>query len=445
MDAVTPFSTRPDAVREALGKWILTDGMPMVYDLAKSHDAYIVDSASGNEYLDMFSFFASMPVGHNHPGLKDAAFGQRLLAASHVKPSNSDIYTPAMADFVTAMGRTMPEGFEHLFFISGGALAVENALKVAFDWKVRKNAAKGVVDGSTDAQKGTRVLHFENAFHGRSGYTLSLTNGFARAKTMYFPKFDWPRVSTPAMRFPMSDENLAATVEAERKSLEQIHAAIKADPDGIAAILIETIQGEGGDNHFRPEFLQALRDICDAHEMLLIYDEVQCGFGMTGRWWAFEHHGVAPDVFAFGKKTQVCGIAAGRRVDEVDSVFKVSSRINSTWGGNLVDMVRCTRYIEIIEQEGLLDNAASVGAYLLGQLGELAGDKVSNVRGKGLMCAFDLPDSDTRSKLIDLCFEEKLMVLPCGSRSLRVRPVLDFTKDHVDEAIRRMRTALGKL
>ncbi|MEM6992502.1 MAG: L-lysine 6-transaminase [Myxococcota bacterium] len=447
MDNGAPYSTRPNAVRETLGRWILTDGMPLVYDTARSHDAFIVDAVTGDEYLDMFSFFASMPLGHNHPGLSDPAYLERLAGASVAKVSNSDIYTPAMADFVAAIGRTMPEGFSHLFFIEGGALAVENALKVAFDWKVRKNVAKGLVDGDTDAQKGTKILHFERAFHGRSGYTLSLTNGFAPNKTKYFPKFDWPRVPTPAQVFPATGDNLATTQRAEAASLAKIREAVAADPDGIAAIIVETIQGEGGDNHFRDEFLRALKDVCLEHEMLLIFDEIQCGFGMTGRWWAFEHQGVTPDIFSFGKKTQVCGIAAGPRVDEVDSCFKVSSRINSTWGGNLVDMVRCTRYVEIIEQDGLIQNAATVGEYLLGKLRDLsaASDAVSNARGRGLMCAFDLPDAATRDRLLELCYEDKLLMLPCGPASLRVRPSLDFTTELVDSAMERLQRALGRL
>lgn len=446
-NAGAPFSTGPGEVRETLGKWMLTDGMPLVYDAAASHDAFIVDAVTGTEYLDMFTFFASMPVGHNHPGLKDPSFVERLTAASAAKVSNSDIYTPAMADFVAAMGRTIPEGFKHLFFIEGGALAVENALKVAFDWKVRKNVARGLADGDTDVQLGTKVLHFQNAFHGRSGYTLSLTNGFARSKTMYFPKFDWPRVPTPAMRFPCTGDNLTATVTDETESLAKIREAIAADPHGIAAIIVETIQGEGGDNHFRDEFFVALRQICDEHEMLLIFDEIQCGFGITGKWWAFEHQGVAPDIFSFGKKTQVCGIAAGPRVDEVDSCFSVSSRINSTWGGNLVDMVRCTRYVELIEEFKLVDNAATVGAHLQAGLRELEATvpMITNTRGKGLMCAFDLPSPDDRAKLLDLCYAEKLLVLPCGPASLRVRPPLDCTKEHIDLALQRLRTAISAM
>ncbi len=441
------FQTAAHEVHDVLRNWMLVDGLPIVYDAQRSHDAFVVDAKTGHEYLDLFSFFASMPVGHNHPKLADPEFHARMMAAVVTKVSNSDIYTPAMADFVRAMGRTMPPGFKHLFFIEGGALAVENALKVAFDWKVRKNIERGLCKGTDDDLLGTQVIHFENAFHGRSGYTLSLTNSFSQQKTQYFPKFRWPRVSTPAMAFPLAD-HLAEVEAAERRSLEQIHAAIDVHGHDIAALIIETIQGEGGDNHFRPEFLAALRQICDENEILLVFDEIQSGMGVTGKWWAFEHHGVQPDVFAFGKKSQVCGLASTGRVNDIDSVFKVSSRINSTWGGNIVDMVRATRYIEIIEQDGLLDNARIVGEHLVGGLHHLAERHavVSCVRGAGLMCAFDLPTPELRTTLIDRAMaDERLLILPCGRQSVRFRPSLDVTREHIDDGLARLARLLQRL
>ncbi|MBC8072106.1 MAG: aminotransferase class III-fold pyridoxal phosphate-dependent enzyme, partial [Deltaproteobacteria bacterium] len=197
------FLTAASDVHATLERWMLVDGYHIVYDTERSKGAHIVDAATGTSYLDMFSFFASMPVGHNHPGLHDPKFVARMNTAMLTKVSNSDVYTPAMADWVSAIGRTMPAPYKHLFFVEGGALAVENALKVAFDWKVRKNIARGLTKGTDDDLVGTKVIHFENAFHGRSGYTLSLTNGFAREKTQYFPKFKWPRVSAPAIFFPL--------------------------------------------------------------------------------------------------------------------------------------------------------------------------------------------------------------------------------------------------
>ena len=129
----------------------------------------------------------------------------------------------------------------------------------------------------------------------------------------------------------------------------------------------------GGDHHFRKEFFIELRKICDDEEIMFIIDEVQTGIGITGKMWAHEHFDIKPDILAFGKKTQICGIMVGKRVDEIkDNVFVVKSRLNSTWAGNLVDMVRCQRYIEVIKGENLVRNAEIQGKHLLQGLEELS-------------------------------------------------------------------------
>lgn len=430
----------PEKVHEALDKHILADGLSMVLDVEKSHGSVLVDARDGREIIDLFTCFATCPLGYNHHGLNDPEFREELMPAALNKPSNSDLYTTQMADFVEALARAVPETHnKHMFFIEGGALAVENALKTAFDWKVRKNLAAG------KGEKGSQAIHFRHAFHGRSGYTLSLTNTDP-AKTDYFPKFSWPRIDIPALSFPVTDEVLAQVQQAEQTAIDQIKQALVDNPDDIACLIIEPIQGEGGDNHFRGEFLQELRDLADEAEFLLIYDEVQTGFGTTGKWWCFEHFDVPPDVFAFGKKTQVCGICANDRVDEVDSVFKVSSRINSTWGGNLVDMVRCRRYVEIIEEDKLLENAASVGHHLLEAMGRLAEafpGKVTNVRGRGLFAAFDLEDHAKQRKAIAAIAKHDVLGLTSGERTIRFRPALTLSTNVVDEAMRRIERALA--
>jgi len=422
----------PARVHKILAKHILADGYDFVLDLEKSESLYLYDSRNGKQYLDFFSFFASNPLGMNHPHIANDEFLHKIGKVALNKPSNSDVYTEAMAEFVDNFDRIgIPDYLPHAFFISGGALAVENALKVAFDWKVQKNFEKGY-----EEEKGHKVLHFEEAFHGRTGYTMSLTNTDPR-KTRYFPKFDWPRVINPAMRFPETPENTGKTEALEEQAIEQAEEYFRKFEDDIACIIIEPIQGEGGDNHFRPEFHRELRRLADEKEALLIYDEVQTGVGMTGRFWAHEYY-VKPDILAFGKKAQVCGILAGRRVDEIEAnVFNVSSRINSTWGGNLVDMVRFGRILEVIEHKNLVENAETVGAYLLEKLQELADryEIVSNPRGKGLFCAIDFPDGTTRDAVKRECFNNRLMILGCGEKTLRFRPPLTVRTEHIDEGI----------
>jgi L-lysine 6-transaminase len=433
----------PTDVHGSLRKHMLVDGFDLVFDLKRSQGAYIYDCRNGRRFLDFFSFFATQPIGLNHPRMIDPEFKQKMADVAIHNPSNSDVYTVEMAEFVDTFDRVgIPAELPHLFLVAGGSVAVENALKVAFDWKVRKNLERG------RGEKGTQVIHFREAFHGRTGYSISMTNTADPRKTMYFPKFPWPRIDNPKLRFPVSS-CLDEVVAKEKEAVGQIEAAVRDNPDDIAALIIEPIQAEGGDNHFRPEFLRKLRELADQHEFLYIVDEVQTGVGLTGKMWAYQHFGFQPDVLVFGKKAQVCGILAGRRVDEVEkNVFRESTRINSTWGGNLVDMVRFGRYLEIIEEEKLVDRARQVGSLLLAEIEKLQAefpDKVSNARGRGLMCAFDLPDGDTRDRLRKLAFDSGLIILGCGTRSIRFRPTLSVGAEEVEQGSAILRRVLSSL
>jgi L-lysine 6-transaminase len=208
------------------------------------------------------------------------------------------------------------------------------------------------------------------------------------------------------------------------------------------------VQGEGGDNHLRPEFLKLLRQICDEKEALLIFDEVQSGMGITGKRWCCEHAGVMPDLLAFGKKAQVCGVMAGPRLDDVkDNCFRLPSRISSTWGGNFTDYVRSTHYLRIFEEENLLANVQKQGDYFQTELHALAQEfpVISAVRGKGLMIAFDLPNGTMRDAFWKGAYELGLLVVRCGDRSIRLRPVLDIKQDVIDDALGIMKQECRRL
>jgi L-lysine 6-transaminase len=432
----------PADVHGILSRHMLVDGYDIVLDLEKSHGRRLYDSRGDRWYLDMFSCFATLPVGINHPKLQEPGFLAQLRRAAVANPANSDIYTVEMAEFVATFGRlAMPEYLPHLFLIAGGTLGVENALKAAFDWKVRRNFRKGYRE-----EKGHQVLHFREAFHGRSGYTLSLTNTADPRKYQYFPKFDWPRVSPPKLRFPVDANELERVERAEKDTLTEIKRAFADRKDDIACVILEPIQAEGGDNHFRPEFLKALRDVTHENEALLIFDEVQTGMGLTGRMWMHQHDDVRPDLLSFGKKTQVCGMMGGPMLDEEpENVFRLSSRVNSTWGGNLVDMVRCRRYLEIMEEERLVERAAETGMHLKSALEKLQSDRpdvLGNARGRGLMCAIDFPDGVARDAVANTLFDLGMIILPCGIKGLRFRPPLDVTIAEIDEAVDLLRRAV---
>ena len=431
-------------VHATIGKYMLADGMDQVIDLKKSHGSWLVDARDGKEYLDLFSMFASMPVGYNHPTLLENR--ERIAAAALNKITNSDIYSTQMAEFVDTVGRiAQPDYLPYSFYVEGGALGIENALKTAFDWKVRKNLAAG------KGEKGSKVIHFTECFHGRTGYTMSLTDSPDPRKTLYFPQFDWPRIDNPKLHFPLTDESLEQVLKAEATAINQIKSAVAENPDEIAALIIEPIQGEGGDNHFRGEFFQELRVLADEHEFMLIYDEVQTGVGVTGKMWAHQlfNSSARPDIIGFGKKMQICGIFAGERVDEVENnVFHESSRLNSTWGGNVVDMVRITLYLEIIAAEDLVNQAATNGDYLVAKLHDIQADfdgLVSNVRGRGLFAAFDLPDGTARDNLANLIITEGALILGSGKKAIRFRPHLNITREEIDLADDIIRRAIARL
>lgn len=435
-----------DRVNESLSKHILADGFDLTYDMEKSHGAYIYDAKHNRTLLDFFTCFASVPLGYNHPKMiNDEAFKKNLLLAALANPSNSDVYTQQYAQFVETFSKVgIPAYLPHAFFIAGGGLAVENAIKVAMDWKVQKNFAKGYTE-----EKGFKVLHFEKAFHGRTGYTLSLTNTLPD-KTKWFAKFDWPRVAVPEVKFPLSGNNLSHAIQTEETSLAQIKKAFADNKDDICAIIVEPIQSEGGDNHLREEFLIQLKALADENDAFLIYDEVQTGVGLTGKFWCHQHFSekARPDIIAFGKKMQVCGILVGNKVEEIETnVFKVPSRINSTWGGNLVDMVRSTQILQIVEEDQLCENAEKVGTYLSDQLENLSHrfDQMTNVRGRGLLCSFDFPTKEMRNAFIGKGLENNVMFLGCGEKTIRFRPALCIEQKHIDEGLTVMEKILPLL
>ena len=298
------MTVTPQNVHSTLSKFQLVDGYDIVVDLEKSHGVWIHDSASGKEYLDAFTCFASWPLGFNHPELMEGPFSDEILKVSRNKIANSDLYTTELADFVDAFGtKVTPEDYPHHFWVSGGALAVENALKTAFDWKARKLGRTNFLDDVNDLV----VLHFKQAFHGRSGYTMSLTNTLPD-KVGLFPKFNWPRVSNPYCVF-VTQGNIVNDLEAaEAPACAELERAFEEHSNRIAAIVIEPMQGEGGDNHFRNDFLEKLRQYADQREQLLGFDGVQTGFNGSGTPWCRPRTTVGPDIVSFGKKTQVCGI-----------------------------------------------------------------------------------------------------------------------------------------
>jgi len=427
-----------------LKRRILVDGFHIVIDLKKSKGAYVYNELDNKTYLDFYSFFATLPIGFNHPGLKNKAYQKVLQEVSQVKIALSDVYSEHYARFVDVFDTlALRKQFRHLFFVEGGSLGVENALKAAFDWKTRLNLKRG------EETEANQVIHFHQCFHGRSGYTLSLTDSYDWRKTKYFPKFPWPRILNPKINVYEEELYPKTVEERENVAVAQITAHLKQFGPQTAAIIIEPVQSEGGDNHFRPEFFKKLREIADKNDVLLIFDEVQTGMGLSGKWWCWENFGVKPDMMTFGKKIQIGGFAATERIDQenIDNVFKISSRINSTFGGNLVDMVRATRYIEIIKEHNLLKNIREREKQFLKGFVHLSHTfPITNIRGLGGLLSFDVPTEELRQKVLKTAMEmERLILLPSGKRSVRFRPILSIEKREVEEGLNRLEGALQRV
>lgn len=419
-------STSPNDVHSVIGKHVLIDPSSLVVDIENSRGSWLTDARTGRLYLDCFSQFASQPIGWNHPKLLKNKNKDRLMRAAIHKIANADILSVEYADFVQEFA-SITSDFKYHFFIDGGALAVENALKAAFDWKLQK------LGWNEDKVNELDVIHLDEAFHGRSGYTLSLTNRpWDTTKTKWFPKFAWTRVPNPKMH---GDESF---LNVEVESLKRIESALQKG--NVAAVILEPIQGEGGDNHFSDLFFSRLRELTLQYDAMLIFDEVQTGMGLTGKMWAYQHFHVVPDMICFGKKTQVCGFCSTDRIDDVPTnVFHVQSRINSTWGGNFTDMVRSTIFMEIIREDNLVENASEVGHYFLSKLLDMG---LKNARGRGLMLAFDLDNTEKRNEVLKK-LEESVLMLPCGQKSIRIRPHLTFSKNDADRAVEFIKKSLS--
>ena len=431
----------PTDVHQTLRRHQLADGLPLVCDLERSKGAWLFDSRSNQEYLDLFTCFASWPVGYNHPRMAEREFLVELTRAAACNPSNSDLYTVEMARFVEAFAtRVTPVGFPYNFWVSGGALAVENGIKVAFDWKAQ-NLGRVSFDEDCDD---LGILHLRQAFHGRSGYTLSLTNTDP-LKTGLFPKFRWPRIDPPAIEFDAHGQIANDVAALEARSLAQARAVFADKRWKIAAILIEPMQGEGGDNHFRPEFLAGLRELADQEQALLVFDEVQTGFFGAGTAWLWQQKGVPPDVVCFGKKSQVCGVYSSRRVDEVKQhAFARAGRINSTWGGNLADMVRSRQLIDIILGERLHERVAAAGERMLAGLRRMAqaGRPLSNVRGVASLIAFTLASPGDRDQCLARLQERRILALKSGACAIRFRLPFVLSDADIDWALERIESSL---
>jgi 4-aminobutyrate aminotransferase/(S)-3-amino-2-methylpropionate transaminase len=411
-------------------------------DAKQSLGNYLVD-VDANVMLDIYGHIAALPVGYNHPDLLAALRNGRFDWAAGYRPALGVAPPAEWVDLVDGtMMRIAPRGLTKLVTVTTGSEAVENAIKAAFirHARVRRGGAApsaedlaACMENAQASANALQVISFEGGFHGRSLGALSLT----RSKVIHkldMPAFVWPKVRFPDVRFPLG-EHATENRASEARSLEELEAALSAGQGNVAAVIVEPIQGEGGDRHASPDFFRTIQRLTRAYSAAFIVDEVQTGGGATGALWAHEAWALAdpPDIVTFSKKMQLGGYYSTE-----EYAAREPYRIFNTFLGDPFRGAQLEVIIEIIEKFKLLDLVRETGELLvreLGLLGERYPGLVSGARGAGTFAAIDVRDSETQLLLLDALRQRGLEVGGSGTRSIRFRPALVFGPRHAAEAI----------
>ena len=389
----------------------------------EGHRLYDTD---GRAYLDFANGIAVTALGHAHPKVTAAIHAQvdRLMG-----PINAIGFTAPISELATALAATFPDPLDSVMFLNSGSEAIDGALKLAR----RVTGRPG-------------IIAFRGGFHGRTFGATSVTTSNLNYRTGYEPLLPGVYFAPYPVAYPEFGGNEAAASEASLETLRSLLSSVVA-PSTVGSILIEPVIGEGGYNPAPAAFLQGLRSLCDEHGILLIADEVQSGYGRTGRMWAFEHAGIVPDVVCVAK-----AIANGLPLSAIVSSRALQERWGrgahgSTFGGNPVACAAGIAVLETIHEEGLVANAAARGAELVAGLGAIAAedDRIGDIRGPGLMVGVEFtrdratgaPDTTLPDRLMAACADAGLLVLTCGRQHEVIRwiPPLDVTAAEIAEAV----------
>jgi len=432
---------KAQAAIERLSKVFDTRALNMMTDYENSTGNYIADP-DGNLLLDVYAQIASIPVGYNNPTLLEAAQSKAMTSALINRPALGNFPQHDWADILeTGLLRVAPKGLDQVFTGTTGSDANELAYKAAFMWKrqherggshvdfTEHEIASSMVNQSPGAPQ-LSILSFTSAFHGRLFGSLSTT----RSKPIHkldIPAFDWPRAPFPQCKYPL-DEHAAENAAEEARCLAETERLIKEWHNPPAAVVVEPIQSEGGDNHASPAFFQGLREITKKHNILFIVDEVQTGVGATGKFWAHEHWNLSspPDMVTFSKKAQAAGYYYGDVALRPNKPY----RQFNTWMGDPARAILFRAIVKEIEEKGLVQNTAATGDYLYAGLKSLAEKyphEISNLRGKG-QGTFIAWDSPRRDEVLKKAKGVGVNIGGSGEAAVRLRPMLIFQQHHAD-------------
>jgi len=428
--------------------------VPFVVDYEKSQGNYIVD-ADQNVYLDLLTQISSLPLGYNHPALKDAVKEDNVLNYLVNRPALG-ILPPL--DTKTLLNETLlrvkPKGLNYVQTMMCGSCSVENAFKAAMIKYRSDERGSGI---PTDIELDTcmrselpgtpdlTVLSFKTAFHGRTFGSLSAT----RSKGIHrvdIPLHDWPVADFPLLKYPLH-EHEAENREIENRALDSVREQITKYNDmgkSVAAAIVEPIQAEGGDNFATPYFFQELQKLLKELNVAFIVDEVQTGGGGSGKFWAHEHWNLpeAPDMVTFAKRMLVGGFYY-----KEEFLPEQAYRVFNTWMGDPARNALLKTVIDTIENDSLLERTQSAGTILkngLTDLQEKYPDVIGDARGLGTFLAVSAKTPETRDKLSANMRQLGLHNGGCGAQSIRFRPALIYNDSHANLTVELMDAALSK-
>ncbi len=379
-------------------------------DFERSSGAYIYDKNSDRKYLDFFGMYASLPLGYNHKVFKSEQFQDEISRCSHVKVTNCEFISDETEEFDKQFSSycSLDNTFSNFHYCSTGALAVEAAIKISLHYKNYKNL---------------NVLSFNNSFHGVNSYGGFITGRF----------------STSLKRLKGLPELFSTKCNYDIQEVEKIMSN-KDNP--VTCIVVEPIQCTAGDIHHDREFFSKLRDLCNTYDVPMVFDEIQVGFGATGKLWYFEHLGITPDIVVFGKKTQVSGLMVTKKFSDIFNRDDVP-RLEVTWNSDTLDMIRCKYIIQEFQESSVLENVNKRGEQIKNLLSNVSG--IDNFRSKGLIIGFDLKNTETRDRLMKALYNKGMICNSTGANSIHLRPNLALSEQDAIVGCNMIKEALQEI
>ncbi|OQD74364.1 hypothetical protein PENDEC_c011G01749 [Penicillium decumbens] len=413
----------------------------MLTDYTRSVGNYIAD-LDGNKLLDVYAQIASIPVGYNNPHLEQVAQSPEMLNALINRPALGNFPSADWANILkTGALKAAPKGLNQVFTAMAGSDANETAYKAAFMYyrqmqrggheiEFTEEELLSTMDNQVPGSPQLSILSFKSAFHGRLFGSLSTTRSKAIHK-IDIPAFDWPQAPFPALKYPL-EEHVHENAAEEKRCLDEVERLIKEFHNPVAAVVVEPIQSEGGDNHASPAFFQGLREITKRTNVLFIVDEVQTGIGATGKFWAHDHWNLQtpPDMVTFSKKAQTAGYYYGNPALRPNKPY----RQFNTWMGDPARALIYRGIVEEVERLGLVEHTRITGDYLYAGLERLAQKypgHFQNLRGKG-QGTFIAWDTPKRDEFVAKAKSVGINIGGSGVAAIRLRPMLVFQKHHAD-------------